>query len=364
MQRQIKPKEEEEKLFLQKERQPNSSTEITPSVEAGISSLRGGGQPFDPATRAYMEPRFGSNFSHVRIHADSRADDTARAVKARAFTVGHEMVFGAGQYAPGTDAGQRLLAHELTHVLQQGNSVASVIMTQAAPQQAGDSTPAPPPEKKDVQAAVEKVCGPDITQVIIDHLNAFVSQNEGDLSFLWFVGARELGRFARRNAPKIRTSADATAGCPIHRDCGGTYTIGGQCVSGYHIDHILIMAYIEASYGAAAARSAGQYNESFWLGFFTEGSEFETTSGDVSNADLTFNELAICMAQAMAHAEEAEDTTDLLTKKEVLECFKKADIKVTAGKPSITGSTAYADCAPCKIAAPAPTDLELPPVDV
>jgi hypothetical protein len=66
-----------------------------------------------------MESRFGHNFSRVRVHHDARAAESARAVDARAYTVGNAVVFGAGEYAPGTRAGSRVLAHELTHVLQQ-----------------------------------------------------------------------------------------------------------------------------------------------------------------------------------------------------------------------------------------------------
>ena len=85
-----------------------------------IRSARGGGRPLDPGIRADMDASFGHDFRHVRIHADARAGEEARAVNARAFTVGRDVVFGAGQYAPGTSEGRRLLAHELAHVVQQG----------------------------------------------------------------------------------------------------------------------------------------------------------------------------------------------------------------------------------------------------
>jgi hypothetical protein len=85
-------------------------------------ALRSPGRPLDPATRAFVEPRFGHDFGKVRVHADAQADESARAVSAVAFTVGHDIVFGAGQYSPGTAAGQRLLAHELAHVVQQGGA--------------------------------------------------------------------------------------------------------------------------------------------------------------------------------------------------------------------------------------------------
>src|SRR2546423_2860786 len=82
-------------------------------------TLRSPGQPLDPATRAFFEPRLGYDFSQVRVHSDAQAYEAARAVKAKAFTVGQDLVFGADQYAPGSRVGQRLLAHELTHVMQQ-----------------------------------------------------------------------------------------------------------------------------------------------------------------------------------------------------------------------------------------------------
>jgi hypothetical protein len=89
---------------------------FTSSVEAAVQS---GGQPLDAATRAIMEPRFGHDFSHVRVHTGPQAAVAAQTVNARAFTVGHDIVFGQGQYAPKVIAGQKLLAHELVHTVQQ-----------------------------------------------------------------------------------------------------------------------------------------------------------------------------------------------------------------------------------------------------
>ena len=89
----------------------------TPSIVHEV--LRSPGRPLDAETRAFMEPRFGRDFGGVRVHADSRAVDSARAIGARAYTAGHDIVFGAGQYQPGTLQGNRLVAHELAHVQQQ-----------------------------------------------------------------------------------------------------------------------------------------------------------------------------------------------------------------------------------------------------
>jgi hypothetical protein len=84
--------------------------------------LRSPGQELDEQSRAFFEPLFDHDFSHVRVHTDQRAEHSARTVNALAYTVGHNVVFGAGQFAPTTTQGRRLLAHELTHVVQQGGS--------------------------------------------------------------------------------------------------------------------------------------------------------------------------------------------------------------------------------------------------
>src|SRR5205814_551698 len=84
--------------------------------------LRSPGQPLDAATRAFMEPRFGHDFSQIQVHTDSRASDSARSVDASAYTVGQHIVFSSGSYAPETAAGIGLLTHELTHAIQQEGS--------------------------------------------------------------------------------------------------------------------------------------------------------------------------------------------------------------------------------------------------
>jgi hypothetical protein len=82
--------------------------------------LRSPGRPLDPVVRAFMEPRLGFDFSQVRVHNDGPAAESARGVHALAYTLGPDIVFGAGRYAPDTADGRRLLTHELAHVIQQG----------------------------------------------------------------------------------------------------------------------------------------------------------------------------------------------------------------------------------------------------
>jgi len=81
--------------------------------------LRSAGEPLAAADRREFEQRYGHDFSRVRIHADARAADSARALHAQAYTVGPHVAFGSGRYAPGTRQGRALLAHELAHVVQQ-----------------------------------------------------------------------------------------------------------------------------------------------------------------------------------------------------------------------------------------------------
>jgi outer membrane protein OmpA-like peptidoglycan-associated protein len=84
--------------------------------------LRSPGRPLDAPTRAFMEPRFGHDFSQVRVHTGGRAAESAMAVNARAYTAGQNIVFGANEYQPQSNGGKRLLAHELTHTVQQRSS--------------------------------------------------------------------------------------------------------------------------------------------------------------------------------------------------------------------------------------------------
>ncbi len=116
MQRQ--PVEEEEEETIQTKGEGGPST-LSPSVQSGLSSLRGKGSPLSESSRGFFEPRFGADFSAVRVHTDSNANRLAGGLNAKAFTVGKHVVFGPGQYSSDTCGGKRLLAHELTHVVQQ-----------------------------------------------------------------------------------------------------------------------------------------------------------------------------------------------------------------------------------------------------
>lgn len=115
----------------------NSSSTLSRKSAAGESRAEndlahsdlspGMGQPLPDSERAFFEPRFGRDFSGVRVHAGGRAAELAQSVSARAYTVGSDVVFGAGEWSPGTTAGRTLLAHELAHVAQQADGAPSMI---------------------------------------------------------------------------------------------------------------------------------------------------------------------------------------------------------------------------------------------
>jgi outer membrane protein OmpA-like peptidoglycan-associated protein len=114
-QRKCGPCEEEEENKVQRKEAGGNSPATVSAPIVGQSS-----QKLDSETRAFMEPRFGRDFSDVRVHTDGRADASARSLNSLAFTLGRDVAFRAGQYAPQTEPGRRLLAHELAHVVQQG----------------------------------------------------------------------------------------------------------------------------------------------------------------------------------------------------------------------------------------------------
>ena len=95
----------------------DAGADSAPAVSHALSG--GGGAPLDASARSFLEPRMGHDLSDVRVHTGERAAKSAQAVNAQAYTVGRDVVFGAGAYQPGSSAGRKLLAHELTHVVQQ-----------------------------------------------------------------------------------------------------------------------------------------------------------------------------------------------------------------------------------------------------
>ncbi|KAA9347819.1 eCIS core domain-containing protein [Larkinella humicola] len=118
---QLKTDEEDKKKIRKK------GDSVTPAVTGGfesqLSASQSGGQPLSADTRQFMEPRFGADFSGVRVHTDAPAVQMSQSIGAQAFAYQNHVYFNEGKYSPGTSSGQHLLAHELTHVVQQGAAV-------------------------------------------------------------------------------------------------------------------------------------------------------------------------------------------------------------------------------------------------
>ena len=159
---------------------------VDPATEHAIHSLSGRGSALPDTVRSYMEPRFAADFSGVRVHDDAHAHELARSVNAQAFTIGANVVFGAGRYSPHTEGGKRLLAHELTHVVQQSSATRldpgshAVGQTSSVVQRAVDSDASPgapvsapssltlPPQFQDF---IEKKNGPTLDELATGYVD-------------------------------------------------------------------------------------------------------------------------------------------------------------------------------------------------
>jgi hypothetical protein len=137
--------------------------EVPPETENRLKTVQQGGQPLPGSVRSFFEHRLNSDFSFVRIHTDASTAITAKSLRAHAFTVGKDIVFAPGQYAPGTIQGKHLLAHELTHVVQQlGNTP---VTRQATPHGSfgiKNGQPANLPRSPENSSIIRKPAGTDL----------------------------------------------------------------------------------------------------------------------------------------------------------------------------------------------------------
>jgi hypothetical protein len=106
---------------------------VHPDVQAAIALAHGSGRALDGAMSRQLEPAYGEPLGDVRVHVGDHADALARAVSARAFTVGSDVFFASGEYRPGTHGGDALIAHEVAHVVQQRDMPASGPLTVSQP---------------------------------------------------------------------------------------------------------------------------------------------------------------------------------------------------------------------------------------
>jgi hypothetical protein len=158
------------------QRSASSSAPVTAVPGVVHRALGAPGVPLDGTTRGFMESRFGHSFARVRVHHDSVADESARAVHANAYTVGRDIVFASGRYEPHTAKGRQLLAHELAHVMQQGEDIAPTSELRLAPRSS--------PEEAEAEAAAATATRPRRVARDVDraspHAGALQRQDAGD----------------------------------------------------------------------------------------------------------------------------------------------------------------------------------------
>jgi hypothetical protein len=164
------------------------------------------GRPLDPGVRSFMEPRFGYDFSRVRVHTGSRAAESARAVNAVAYTVGRNVVFNEGAYRPENNAGRRLIAHELTHVIQQENADSSI--RPEAENEFGDSTTLrkdgslQPLAQSDRRVQRQEGCYCCVSSVAIKNVSRIDNSTHMGHSFDFEINMTRSTQYGPRRAPE------------------------------------------------------------------------------------------------------------------------------------------------------------------
>ena len=195
--------------------QPASVTTTAPASVNGV--LAGSGRPLEPALRQDMEQRFGHDFSRVRVHSDAAAAQSARAINAHAYTADQHIVFGASRFAPGTHEGRRLLAHELTHVVQQssgkvsgGTSDASGVIVQRSMQTYINAMNQPEPDFKLAAIHLNGEPPRDI-KIVLKNLSAAYRVKLHKAAREWPGLCSNVGRFTEADYLKVEPTARTAA---------------------------------------------------------------------------------------------------------------------------------------------------------
>jgi hypothetical protein len=177
--------------------------DVAPSAaQDAASAVARGGNALPPALRNYFEPRFGQDFSGVRLHADTSAGIAAEAIGARAYTLGRSIAFAPGAYQPATEAGRRLLAHELAHVVQQGGGAALVRR-----QESGATTVTVPETTIVATAPASLRSAIGSTDYYVERASDFAFRNPGQVPPDYYFGYGD--KYAKRFKTVLRPSLSA-----------------------------------------------------------------------------------------------------------------------------------------------------------
>jgi hypothetical protein len=196
------------------QRQAGPAGSATPSGGAAAAALRGigSGRPLDVGSRSFMEPRFGRDFSDVRIHTDAAAADAARVLNAEAFTVGRDIHFAEGRYRPDTSPGRRLLAHELTHTVQQEGGQGVVARAVSGVSEPHDAS------EREAERVAGSIAGGATAQPLITSSPALIQRQEDGGSSLWddiTSGAKDLAGSVVQGAKDLAGDVKSAAGTVV-----------------------------------------------------------------------------------------------------------------------------------------------------
>ena len=143
---------------IQRKGENRGGLEASSSLVSQLNTTKGGGSPLPEGTRSFMQNAFGNDFQGVRVHRDSRAREMSQGIQAKAFTHGQDIYFNQGQYSPSTNEGKRLLLHELTHTIQQGNRLSPQTIQREGEDKKKDT------KEADVKTEVEVVTEHDFSK--------------------------------------------------------------------------------------------------------------------------------------------------------------------------------------------------------
>jgi len=337
IQRKCQQCEEEEKL----QRKESSEAEVQSNGELDnyVSSLGSSGQPLPESSRNFFEPRFGHDFSNVRIYNDANAARSAKSISAHAYTTGNNIVFNSGQFSPDSDNGKRLMAHELTHVVQQGQA-SQQVQRDFAVESPNPGAEAPVLTDEQIQAAIRfntrrfelhdgweisltrDVLGLETEPAVVDAdlINAIAAyQAENNITADGKLGPVTASRLSRElfhegkslpagadrreildssrrmgtRAMSIRVNQPATKNDDLgSANYGVMWDIPDRSANGFVIQHVTLRGNIQDCTGAAAAMNLDVFagNDNYWeVWRVINGSvQCGTLTGPCQNSDDTF----------------------------------------------------------------------------
>jgi HEAT repeat protein len=182
----------------QSQSKPQSNDAVSPEISEKIMAAKGGGNPMDARTRTFMENRFGSDFSKVKIHTDDNAVQLSRKIDAQAFTVGNDLFFDAGKYSPQSHSGKRLLSHELAHTMQQN---AAIIQRQPKHQPSHSFGDASAAEQSDVYEQIRIIGEVNLPYQVKDNNPALRAKPDKDILVdRKLIAAEKLGDLRNQGA--------------------------------------------------------------------------------------------------------------------------------------------------------------------